>query len=219
MKRNNNIRRIKREILRGERDIDYFNENPWPRFTNDDKLHLLKSCGPSCFLLSPPSNSLRNLDKYKFPICRPDSSHCHVDAYGILAARKRAFLTGKYPDLADDLTEFIDKFQLTKKSRNVPSVFPKSITKSLEGGLLFLDFSLFDNHLPSNILVWIEKVPDFSIQRKKYLFVFRVLLHDVPLHAALHKKKSMFSKSFSIPIHSFDSFKKIQILDILKLEH
>jgi hypothetical protein len=215
--------------MRGERDIEYFDERPWPRFSDEERKEILEKGGRTCFLLTPTTSTTRNMDKYKFPVCRPDVKHCHVDAYGVLAARKRAFLTGQYPQLAEELTSFIETFRLTKKSRNVPSRIPKCITKSMEGGLLLINMSHYFSFLDGkptkkhaieskDMLVWIEKVPDFTSSRKKKIFTFRILLPHVPYHLALHKKKTSFSKPVSILIPSLESFQHIQIQQILQLD-
>lgn len=227
-----NIGRLRREIMRGDRDIEYFDERPWPRYSDDERRDILERCGRTCFLMTPTTHTTRNMEKYKFPVCRPDTKNCKIDAYGVLAARKRAFLTGQYPDLAQELTTFIETFRLTKKSRNVPSHIPSCITKSMEGGLVSINLSSFLSFIDGkplhkkaleskDMMVWIEKVPDFTKQhdsRRKMKFVFRILLPHIPYHKALHKKRTCFSKPISIMIPSLESFKLVKIIHILQLQ-
>ena len=56
----------------------------------------------------------------KFPICRKNNK-CKASVAGILAARRRAILTKKYPEIVTYLTKIINERRLTKKVlQNLP---------------------------------------------------------------------------------------------------
>lgn len=111
-------------IRLGKVSLDIKDKQHWPRFTPEDRLKIYRKCGQPCFakrieaktdeILADPQKTL------KFPVCRvpaPKSRKCAVSASGLLAASRRARLTKKYPDIAAQLSQLIDKFGTTATAR------------------------------------------------------------------------------------------------------
>lgn len=101
--------------------MDRKDKQHWPRFTPEDRLKVYRKCGQPCFakkidatskeILADPAKHL------KFPVCRPDTRKCAVSASGLLAASRRARLTKKYPDIAAQMSQLINKLGTTAAAR------------------------------------------------------------------------------------------------------
>lgn len=100
--------------------IDRADTAPWPEWEDVDRLRLYGRCGTKCFLVTSGTTEEKLKDPsshLKFPVCRATTRTCKASASGILAARRRAILTKKYPALVASLTDVIRTEKLTKKSR------------------------------------------------------------------------------------------------------
>lgn len=104
--------------------VDLDDKKPWPKFTPEDRLKVFRKCGQPCFakaitadveqIVADPQKTL------KFPICRvpaPKAKTCKVSASGLLAARRRAILTKKYPEIQKQTATLITKLGTTDKAR------------------------------------------------------------------------------------------------------
>ena len=104
--------------------VDLIDRKTWPKFTPEDRLEVYRKCGQPCFakaikagveqILADPKKTL------KFPVCRvppPKAKKCKVSASGLLAARRRAILTKKYPEIQKQTATIITKLGATAKAR------------------------------------------------------------------------------------------------------
>lgn len=104
--------------------VDLNDKKKWPKFTLEDRLKVFRKCGQPCFakairesgeqILADPKKAL------KFPVCRvpsPKTKKCTVSASGLLAARRRAILTKKYPEIQKQTAKIITKLGTTNKAR------------------------------------------------------------------------------------------------------
>lgn len=104
--------------------VDLNDRKKWPKFAPEDRLKVFRKCGQPCFakaikasgeqILADPKKTL------KFPICRvpsPKTKKCTVSASGLLAARRRAILTKKYPEIQKQTAKIITKLGTTDKAR------------------------------------------------------------------------------------------------------
>lgn len=104
--------------------VDLNDKKKWPKFTPEDRLKVFRKCGQPCFakviresseqILADPKKAL------KFPVCRvpsPKTKKCTVSASGLLAARRRAILTKKYPEIQKQTAKIITKLGTTNKAR------------------------------------------------------------------------------------------------------
>jgi len=101
--------------------VDLNDRKTWPKFTPEDRLKVYRKCGQPCFakairasgeeILTNPKKTL------KFPVCRPKAKKCTVSASGLLAARRRAILTKKYPEIQKQTSTIITKLGITNKAR------------------------------------------------------------------------------------------------------
>lgn len=92
------------------------------------RVEMHKVC-PKCILVAPKSSEPAAVKKdpknYKFPVCtrKSPSSHktpttssstCQLNCTGVLAANRRARLTGIYPDVQKLTSDLLQKFKCTK---------------------------------------------------------------------------------------------------------
>jgi len=104
--------------------LDFQDKKKWTKFTPEERLRTYRKCGQPCFakaidatsqeILADPEKTLQ------FPICRvpsPKTKKCKVSAAGLLAARRRAILTKKYPKIEKQLSKIITTMGTTDKAR------------------------------------------------------------------------------------------------------
>lgn len=115
---------ITKAIVQKKVVLDLKDKKNWPKFTPEDRLKVFRKCGASCFAKSINATGeeiLANPKKtLQFPVCRvpaPKTRKCKVSSSGLLAARRRAILTKKYPEIKKETTQIIKKFGTTDKAR------------------------------------------------------------------------------------------------------
>lgn len=104
--------------------VDLMDNKKWTRLTPEERLTIYRKCGQPCFakaiqetgkqILANPKKAL------KFPVCRvpsPKTKKCKLSAAGLLAARRRAILTKKYPEIQKQTNQLIHKLGSTQKAR------------------------------------------------------------------------------------------------------
>lgn len=115
--------------------IDFSDNRPWPRFSDEERINVLRKCGTRCFALPPdPALHIEEViaspkKHLKYPVCRPprSSRECKASASGLLAATRRARLT-KTVQLVKKLeqilaeTTVLKKDYVIKSARLLPSI-------------------------------------------------------------------------------------------------
>ena len=119
--------------------IDYADNEKWTHLTPDERVQIYRKCGKPCFMKASDNldEILANPKKVlKFPICRvPKSRICSISPSGLLAANRRARLTGGlYPDVLAQTEALIKEFGTTKKARSEIEVVSVKVSEPVEIG-------------------------------------------------------------------------------------
>ena len=108
--------------------VDFTDNRPWPRFSDEERINVYRKCGTACFALPPdPSIPVEEIiaspkKNLKYPVCRPPRSkrECKASASGLLAATRRARLT-KTLALVKTLQEIMKETMVLKKDYVIKS--------------------------------------------------------------------------------------------------
>lgn len=121
------MNRIKRSLVDKTLKLDFKDNKPWPRYSEEDRMKLYRRCGDKCFLIvkGNAQEIIANPKKtLKFPVCRVPvrKEKCKLSPSGLLAANRRARLTKKYPELVEETKTLIQHLGTTAVSRKAMTV-------------------------------------------------------------------------------------------------